>query len=651
MDADLANAIATLPWFTEGSKLPRQSDWSIFKELSHIASRDLELANEIAESPWFEEGPIAPRWDSLRAIGNLMALPPAFARTIVRHPWLSSLEGPAQRDLAYFASSFLDDVGLELAKRVFGFSWVADGLSNDEYQALLALSSIARTDKELVHPVAGYPWVIDGMNELELQTLRAIRSFAREGLESVESQANLHWLQDDVTNAEYMRFVLGLPDGTVDLTANLSDSLIGAVLDSLYATAGRRKCVSSLRTLGAEPSIMDGLDRDEAFMVIAMAIAVEDHVECDVRAVYQSLLESRFIQAATVSLPLAGDVNIWVLADQPFNPGEDYPSLIGDAARVMEEFLNAPFPTNDVVMLAVASGGNQRQVYFFVGSSRNEWTIYHEMAHYYFTGPPAWVSEGAAEFMAGLVYDRRGVQDLSGSGENAALNAEWCLDEMKFENIRHYAFMFDKRRELGIIVPRPCLYRLGRNFMHAVLDTIGEEAMSAALREYLLERSDSSDENEEILYRALLDHAPSDRKDAFQEIYRALHGGPYVFPEPPASDDHGNEANDATPIAVSEVADGELDYMFDFDYFSFKAQLGQRYRIIVKHRALRATSLGLYEPNGVRALNDYWEYRQRAVDGPEIVWVAPTSEVYYFAVRNFGGETGPYTLTITPIDH
>ena len=649
LDADLAYAIAMLPWFAEGAKLPRQREWYEFDSLSYIASRDLELAKEIVHSPWFEEGPTADRWGALWPLGDLTVLDPDFARTVVHHTRSSDLEGPSYSDLVSLADSF-GDTDLGLSKRVFGFSWVADGLSKDEYQALLALKSIANRDKELARLVAGYPWVIDEMNELELQTLRAIRSFARVGLESVESQVNLHWLQDDVTNADYMRFVVGLPDTTVDLTANLSDSLIGAVLDSLYATAGRRACVNSLRALGAEPSLMDGLDRDEAFMVIATALAVEDHVDCDVPAVFQSLLESRFIQARAVSLPLAGDVNIWILADQPFTPAEDYPVLIGDAARVMEGFLKVPFPTADIVMLAVGSGGGiQRQLYFSVGSDRPESTIYHEMAHYYFTGPPEWVSEGGAEFMVDLVYDRLGVQDLSSTRDQAARSAEWCLEEMKFENIRHYAFMFDNRLESGIVVSRVCLYRLGRDFLHTVLDTIGEEAMSAALREYLSERTDSPHENEGVLYRVFLDHAPLDRKDDFLEIYRTLHGGPYAYPENPALDDHGNEANDATPIVVGVVVEGELDYMFDFDYFSFKVQEGQSYRMSVAHETLRATSLGLYQPDGVRSLNDHWEYRERAADGPELVWVAPTSEVYYFAVRNFGGETGTYTLAIIPM--
>ena len=44
-----------------------------------------------------------------------------------------------------------------------------------------------------------------------------------------------------------------------------------------------------------------------------------------------------------------------------------------------------------------------------------------------------------------------------------------------------------------------------------------------------------------------------------------------------------------------------------------------------------------------------WKGRGKGPDGPLILWQAPCSEVYYFAVQNFGGKTGDYTLTITSV--
>ena len=51
-----------------------------------------------------------------------------------------------------------------------------------------------------------------------------------------------------------------------------------------------------------------------------------------------------------------------------------------------------------------------------------------------------------------------------------------------------------------------------------------------------------------------------------------------------------------------------------------------------------------------------WKSRSLAASGPQILWTAPDSGEYYFAVHNFGGKSGPYTLTVTlvgddPDDH
>ena len=92
---------------------------------------------------------------------------------------------------------------------------------------------------------------------------------------------------------------------------------------------------------------------------------------------------------------------------------------------------------------------------------------------------------------------------------------------------------------------------------------------------------------------------------------------------------------------------GELDYMFDFDYFAFQTEKDRKYRITVNHESLGSSSVTLYDPDGIT--RGRWKSRIREASGPQIQWVAPSSDEYYFAVQNFGGKTGGYTLTITPV--
>ena len=95
------------------------------------------------------------------------------------------------------------------------------------------------------------------------------------------------------------------------------------------------------------------------------------------------------------------------------------------------------------------------------------------------------------------------------------------------------------------------------------------------------------------------------------------------------------------------MVEGKLDYMFDFDYFRFETTEGQKYQIGVKHETLRPTSIALFGPDGMTGENQRWEARDQVSTGPRIIWMAPSSDVFYLAVQNFGGKTGTYTLTIS----
>ena len=74
------------------------------------------------------------------------------------------------------------------------------------------------------------------------------------------------------------------------------------------------------------------------------------------------------------------------------------------------------------------------------------------------------------------------------------------------------------------------------------------------------------------------------------------------------------------------------------------------YQMGVDHESLRYTSITVYDPDGQTQEFQKWKARRRTPSGPEILWVAPGSGEYYFAVQNFGGENGPYTLVITAVE-
>ena len=114
---------------------------------------------------------------------------------------------------------------------------------------------------------------------------------------------------------------------------------------------------------------------------------------------------------------------------------------------------------------------------------------------------------------------------------------------------------------------------------------------------------------------------------------------------PGGADDHGNDQFSATAIAVGETAEGVIDDLFDYDYFTFMAEEGQSYVMVVSLGTLTDSFLGLYDANG-EGLD--WNDDYGDTTGSRIEWTAPATGDYFLAVEGFDVDTtGTYTLTVT----
>ena len=432
-----------------------------------------------------------------------------------------------------------------------------------------------------------------------------------------------------------------------DYTKAYTGDLNSHILDSLTRLAMTSPTL--LHQLTGQPWFADGLDNQEAAFVTTLGDTVQASPN-----LYDDLLRAHFAQSRSVSLPLAGDVRIWAFQNTPFPQGEDLLVIMEDTARLTEEFMGAPFPTTDIILLVVDPGETgyalQGQHYgshmLLMRSLGEVYSIPHETAHYYFSFQPSWLREGAAQFAEAYLNHRHGAQTLT---DRKIAVSRACSE---YENIRHLTQSVEQADN----VYGQCHYPIGEHFLLSVFEMIGEESTASALRElYLFSREGQRPEEnglratEESIYHAFLNHTPPGLKEQFRDLYRRLHGGPYAYEDVDFADDHGDEAAAATELTVGEAVTGSLDYMFDFDYFRFQAEEGQKYRMSVEHETLRASSVTLYAADGRTSEAGNWKSRMRAPSGPQILWAAPSSGEYYFAVQNFGGESGDYVLTVTPI--
>ena len=329
--------------------------------------------------------------------------------------------------------------------------------------------------------IAAMPWVVDGLGNDDFGFLISLLEFAA-----------LPTVQPTLLAAAFT----GIQSG--DLRDHLLSSLKHTAVQN-PATFGE---VTDL------PWVVDGLGSEEAAFLVSLAALASAYPRS---SAYPELQNNYFVQSESTSLPLAGDVRVWVFQNTPFRPGEDLAGFIASSVRIMEDLLGTPFPTTDVILLVVDDNSNYllRGINYFhsMWIPRAELDmplVAHETAHYYFGGRPGWLGEGAPDFLRTYTAYKAGSQGLS-EWRNALLSgSEWtsCLSNHGIENLLHLGY----RYPVGAVAS--CSYAMGEHFFLNVMETIGEGPLGAALGELSLLRDWRNSVSEQQIYDTLLRHTP-----------------------------------------------------------------------------------------------------------------------------------------------
>ncbi|MCY4625596.1 MAG: hypothetical protein OXC99_11440, partial [Chloroflexi bacterium] len=150
----------------------------------------------------------------------------------------------------------------------------------------------------------------------------------------------------------------------------------------------------------------------------------------------------------------------------------------------------------------------------------------HEVAHYHlaFEVGPFWLVEGGADFVLAYREAWDGTEDWEGQVElfegNEFAGRQWCVDN----GVTNVAALAGSGE-----FENPCGYALGRYLLTSLFNTIGADAFSSAMQEFYERYLDFQHHpTDEQVYRIFLKHTPADREEAFLDVYRSLHGGPFV---------------------------------------------------------------------------------------------------------------------------
>lgn len=253
-------------------------------------------------------------------------------------------------------------------------------------------------------------------------------------------------------------------------------------------------------------------------------------------ALFRDLLAARYTQSTTISLPLAGEVRLWVFHHGPLSPDQDIPAMMEHSVRGVERMMAVPFPRSDVILLLVnapaygqpALGGVNMGDSLVLFRDSEQFPLagllHHEIAHFYFAFEigPFWLVEGGANFAQAYIPAWGGSANWTGPVPANEHIGTLCA-ENGFPNIHALSDPPDRTWQ------STCQYGLGQHFLTSLFNTLGEAAFSAALGElYGSYRQLQFHPTEEQVYRTFLRHTPPDRQAAFLEVYRRLHGGPFL---------------------------------------------------------------------------------------------------------------------------
>ena len=547
-----ANEAADYPWLADGANV---LELQALIEIARIAERNPGFAERVLGYTWLADGINEAEALGLDALSGWALQFPELVDRVLKYTWLGDGITHSEGGVLYALRAFAERGGVEATKQVMDYQWLADGVTWDEHDLIAELESLVADDPEaaiqisrgtlelyllgLVSDSAGeaadYPWLADGVNARELRTIIGIAGIAKQAQELAERLLGYSWLADGVSqresygisslafiarsNLELAQLVVGM--GILD--DPLRDRDLYAII-SLNRSLNRLIETDNVALLTSQPWFADGLnDEETAFVAVTNRDRYSD-------SQYRDFLRAHFTRSATISLPLAGDVDVWVFWHNPFPDSDDTIELIEDAARASEALIGVPFPTTDIILLfgdygtLPSSGyhdGNYMVIEREAGNERG--VVYHETAHYYSLGVNSWLNEGFANFVAIHTLDRLGISSL---GDRVNDLEEHHLPRCAEEG-------FQKIQQLWDYVDyddlRGCQYELGEHFLISLFELLGEEAMSAALRElYLLSEMERRDQSEEDFYRIFLKHTPLGLEDEFRDLYRRLHGGPYA---------------------------------------------------------------------------------------------------------------------------
>ena len=537
VDPVTGSELLYFPWQTDGLTWEEQQT---LHYLQNIESNHPALARTVRTNfPWLADGVTDRETRRLRDLWYLGKEYPSLAQRFMALPWASDIDvdhhhGVPRRVLFIAYQIALQDPSQ--AERFLNLPWLNDSNSLSEFnpsyynpslktavltyiEHLVKCSNDPKLPRETDTPLG---LVGVALGHCTDTTQQPDASLARRILD-------FSWLADDVTYREVEAISNILPILAWDYKNE-----IASILDSpLYmGPIGYEKAMAHTgldaivrngewERLISQPWYQDGLTDEELIRIsLAKGYIVKDD------EFFQLLLQGDYAVSESFSLPLAGEVDVYVV-NAGFTTKESevwnvMSKNIRTSMELLEDFIGSPWPALHTILYVVPGTREHFTGRIYLDHPLSD-SLEHEMAHYYFNANlPHWLLEGTPEFLETYIpRARQGIPLQPYPGVNCGVS--------EIRNVQDLIEVSDKNRiRANLPGDDGCEYRVGEAFWTGMYLGLGHDAVSSQMHgvyEAALAKNGGNLTEAEI-YQVLLSNTPPEKQDEFRELYQRLHGGP-----------------------------------------------------------------------------------------------------------------------------
>ena len=524
-------ALASRPWIQDGV---RENERNLLVNFEHFLTGELPfgvaMPPHLATYPWLDDGiaEIESRYvrEALQLIRNVSPIAPETVDTLIEG---THLDSPQEFEDEIFsfqgfnaAINASDELYGELVNAVAHLPWLSDGLIRIEgwwlHEYAAFLRELNGEHGDLAQSVPERPWARDGISADEREWMHQYRRL----LEQSDSTARTIALD----LATLSRFHDGI------------DHFDASVVARLAATK-----VLQAPEINGQDWFRDGISNRDLVILMAYIDALARS-----RHQYEDLVSEFHVAERTLELPLAGEIELFVVGHTEFPQDDPTLDLMEEIAVQLEHFMGVPFPLDIALILYIEPNleAGEEPEHGVAGSLGSHivaapprynpdfhLAVFHEMSHLYWgghTGAPPWWTEGTAGFLPDYARHVLGHEDIEIRLNNLRNDTRRECWNHGVNNISDYYRL--QRTDPRFAADRGiCVFALGEIFLVEMYRLLGFEATSAALRQIYLDSRNTgwlAPVTDQRVYDAFLANVPEDKMEDFQGLFDRLHGGSRV---------------------------------------------------------------------------------------------------------------------------